>query len=90
MSSRATVLLALLSALLPVAGYAQEYLWCFDEDLITFQLQPDPIHLIIDHHAAMYNCCPEPVSWDVTMESGVIDITENVGVETPCDCICCF
>ena len=85
-----TVLLCLVMAFGLPAAQAQEYLWCYDSDVITFELDPDTSALSIEHRAAMYNCCPEPVSYEVALTPGIITVTEIVGVETPCDCICCF
>jgi hypothetical protein len=79
--------------ILAVAGSpvrAQEYLWCFGQDEVSFQFDPDNHLLSITHLAAMYNCCPEPVSYDVVMGDGLITVTEVVGADPPCDCICCF
>lgn len=74
----------------PQAGIAQEYLWCFDADQILLDLHPADHTLTIDHRAAMYNCCPEPFQYQLESVPGVVEITETVLEEAPCDCICCF
>ena len=69
---------------------AQEYLWCYNEDSVSFALDPAIPQLTIEHRAAMYNCCPEPVSYQVELGEGILTVTEIVGADPPCDCICCF
>lgn len=69
---------------------AQEYLWCFDRDTVEFRYDALASLLIIEHRAAMYNCCPEPVRYDVTLGQDLVTVTEMVGADPPCDCICCF
>lgn len=81
-------LLLLLWFATPAVG--QDYLWCYDADEIVFDLNPQSHVLTIEHKAAMYNCCPEPVSHDVVVTEGLISITESAGELQLCDCICCF
>ena len=91
MSFRILVVLTCLALVIcPATAWAQEYLWCFESDTIVFDYNPDSDLLIIEHQAAMYNCCPEPVSYLVEQAEGIITVTELVGEENPCDCICCF
>jgi hypothetical protein len=86
-----TLILALLFLLLGVLpAQSNDYLWCFDADEIVLEVDPQSGLLTATQRAAMYNCCPEPVDWDIDHDPGVLTIIETVGVEAPCDCICCF
>jgi hypothetical protein len=73
---------------LPAAG--QEYLWCFNQDEVVFHLDPVTSRLTIEHRSAIYNCCPEPVSYELAWGEGLLTVTEIIGADPPCDCICCF
>lgn len=84
------VLSSLVIVCLSPIAQAQEYLWCYEADAVAFSFNPESNLLTIDHQAAMYNCCPEPVSYLVEEAPGLITVTEIVGEEAPCDCICCF
>ena len=90
MSVRIVIALVLFLLILASPARSTEYLWCYDADEVLFDFAAATGILSVTHRAAMYNCCPEPVWWDVEQGDGVITITENVGVEMPCDCICCF
>ena len=82
------VIIALLAASTSASG--QDYLWCIDSDEILFDLNPQTHTLTIEHRAAMYNCCPQPVSHDLVITEGLISVTEHAGEYQACDCICCF
>ena len=84
------LLAAFLSAISPDPAEGQEYLWCFEGDDVLFDLNPQTNLLTIEHRAAMYNCCPEPVVHQVAVLDRLITVTEWAGVDSPCDCICCF
>ncbi len=90
MSVRIVIALLLFLIFASCPARSTEYLWCHDADQVLFDFEPATGVLAVSHRATMYNCCPDPVWWDVVQEEGVITITENVGVEMPCDCICCF
>ena len=90
MTLRAVAGFLVLLALAGPPAFGQDYLWCFNQDDVAFQFVPESASLTIIHTAAMYNCCPEPVSYDVVMGEGVITVTELIGADPPCDCICCF
>lgn len=77
------------AVLYPLPARGQEELWCYLGDAFSFEFDSDN-NLLITHSAAMYNCCPEPVSWDIEQTPGLIYITEFIGEDEPCDCICCF
>jgi len=80
---------SLLSLVCCVPAQAQEDLWCFlvDDFSLEFDLENN---LTLNHLAAMHNCCPDPVTWEMEQSPGLIAITEVIGEEEPCDCICCF
>ncbi len=84
------VLLCLSLLLIGFPAGAQEWLWCHGCDQVLFDVHPQSHLLTIRHDAAMYNCCPLPVTYELAVGEGVIDVTEIVGEEAPCDCICCF
>lgn len=64
-------------------------LWCNDTDALRLAVDPDGT-VLLTHAGAMYNCCPEPILYDVALDAGVMTVTERVLEESPCDCICCF
>lgn len=90
MSCRILVLILILAGLAASPAQGQEYLWCFDRDNVVFHHDPLTSLLTIEHQAAMHNCCPDPVWFEVALAEGLVTVTELVGVDPPCDCICCF
>ncbi len=81
-----TVFLLILPATIGHAGG----LWCTDTDGLRLDVVPATGAVWLTHTGAMYNCCPEPILYDVAAAAGVLTVTERVQEETPCDCICCF
>lgn len=81
---RALVLL-FVCVLLPVSGAAQEH-WCWDADEIVADVQGSTVHL--HHLAALLNCCPEPITFDIEVGDATIMVVESS--EDPCDCQCCY
>jgi len=86
------VCICLLILLTMAVGYsssaAQDYLWCADGDTVYAEVIESTI--TVHHDAAVYNCCPEPFQYDVSLQDGVIEIREVEVLENPCFCICCF
>lgn len=62
--------------------------WCLDADTVTAEVRDGLV--VVEHGAAFYNCCPEPIVYDLVVEGDVLDLTETVLEESPCDCLCCF
>lgn len=71
-----------------LAGGAAADHWCLDADVITAEPREGGIQ--VKHLAAFYNCCPDPIVYDLTVEGDVLILTETALEETPCDCLCCF
>lgn len=63
---------------------------CVDADELRLGVDPITGSVLLQHVAAMYNCCPEPILYDVEANGGTLTVVERVLEETPCDCICCF
>ncbi len=80
--------IALLLAAPPAAQATQ--LWCEDADALRIGVDPQTAAVLLTHAGAMYNCCPEPILYDVDAAGGTLTVVERVLEETPCDCICCF
>ncbi|MDO9171614.1 MAG: hypothetical protein Q7W29_07280 [bacterium] len=81
-----TILLLILPAAIGRAGGP----WCTDTDGLRLDVAPATGAVMLAHTGAMYNCCPEPILYDVAAAAGVLTVTERVLEESPCDCICCF
>ncbi len=81
-----TILLLVLTASIGRAGGP----WCTDTDGLRIEAAPAAGAVSLTHTGAMYNCCPEPILYDVAAAAGVLTVTERVLEESPCDCICCF
>lgn len=64
---------------------AQGEFWCWDADEILAHVEGDTVR--IQHLAALYNCCPEPITYDVQVGDATIFIQEFT--QSPCDCDCC-
>lgn len=82
----ATFLLPILAASSGRAGGP----WCTNTDGLRLEAAPAAGAVSLTHTGAMYNCCPEPILYDVAAAAGVLTVTERVLEESPCDCICCF
>ena len=88
---RASNLILPLALLLAAPPAAQAYqLWCEDADALRIGVDPQTAAVLLTHAGAMYNCCPEPILYDVEANGGTLTVVERVLEETPCDCICCF
>lgn len=86
---RACLLLLALTALAaPAAATPWDGFWCADADEIIVARHGDG--LMVTHLAALYNCCPGPMVYDVAMDGTAVVLTETALEATPCDCDCCF
>ncbi len=70
----------------PVA--AQQY-WCWNADGISATVQPGG-SVLVRHDAALYNCCPDPIVYDLSVKDRLAVLTETALADPPCDCLCCF
>jgi hypothetical protein len=61
---------------------------CLEDD--AFVLTPRTNGLLITHSNATYNCCPDPITYEIEQNGQQILVVERVLSEAPCDCICCF
>jgi hypothetical protein len=86
MRSLLVFVLALACSAAPAAAW--EYLWCFEADEIRVEV--DGATVTVFHDAALYNCCPEPILYDVEFGDATLLVVEHTLVEAPCDCFCCF
>ncbi len=80
----------LLAVLFAASHAAADPSACLNTDELTLGVGPTPGTVRLTHLAAMYNCCPEPILYDVGLQEGVLTVTERVLEESPCDCVCCF
>ncbi len=79
-------LIALLAGLiLPGVASAQRP-WCENADIVHATVEGDTLH--IEHLSALINCCPEPVTWIITVGDASLFVEEHS--QSPCDCECCF
>ncbi len=46
--------------------------------------------LTVHHVGALYNCCPEPFVYNVSLDGDLIRIREEEVLEYPCVCLCTF
>ncbi len=75
--------------LIPTFASAQP-LWCEDTDALHVSYDPQLDEILLRHTAAMYNCCPEPISHSVMAIDQTLFVVEHVGADPPCDCNCCL
>jgi hypothetical protein len=88
---RASNLILPIALLLTASATAQANpLWCEDADALQVSVDPQTAAVLLTHAGAMYNCCPEPIHYDVATSGGTLTVVERVLEETPCNCICCF
>ena len=53
----------LLCLALPLSAAAQDEFWCWDADVVEVVAHGDMVRIY--HLAALLNCCPEPITFDV-------------------------
>jgi hypothetical protein len=82
--SLALVLGAVLT--LALAGVSRAQFWCWDADSVQAEVSADTLR--IDHLASLYNCCPDPLTYDIQVGDATIFIVEHT--EAACDCDCCM
>jgi len=78
--------LLLVCILLPVATAAQGEHWCWDADVIQADVEGDVVRL--RHLAALLNCCPDPITFEIEIGDATILVVEHS--QDPCDCQCCY
>ncbi len=83
---RATSLRFCILLLIIFATSAHAQFWCWDTDEIVAEVDGHSVR--IEHLAALYNCCPDPITYDVEVGDATIFIQENTLM--PCDCECCY
>ncbi len=69
---------------------ADDYLWCNGTDEVRVEIDPATSDLHLFHDGAQYNCCPEPITYEVHFGDATLFIVEHVAADPPCDCNCCF
>jgi hypothetical protein len=79
-------LVLFLIVLSATTAVAQAEFWCWDADQILAEVEADTVR--IRHLAALYNCCPDPVTYDVAVGDATIFVEEHT--QSPCDCDCCM
>ncbi len=67
---------------------AQDYLWCFNADLVFLEVEGTTV--TIYHHATVYNCCPDLFAYEATWEEDHLVVTETEVLTIPCICLCCY
>lgn len=72
--------------LLAGPALGQGEFWCWNADLIQARVNGHTVDL--QHLAALYNCCPDPITYDITVGDATIMIEEHA--VAPCDCNCCM
>ena len=61
-----------------------------DQDCIEYQYDGASL-LLLKHVNAGFNCCPDEILADITIEDNVITIDEDESLESGgCDCLCLF
>lgn len=81
---RTLVLLA--CALFTLSTTAQCEFWCWNADEIQAEVEGDMVHL--RHLAALLNCCPDPITYEIEVGDATIMVVEHS--QHPCDCECCY
>lgn len=79
-------LVLLLCVLLPLTAGAQEEFWCWDADQVLAFVDSSSVRVL--HLAALLNCCPDPITYEVEIGDATIFVEENS--MSPCDCDCCY
>jgi len=61
-----------------------------DQDCIEYQYDGTGV-LLLNHLNAGFNCCPDEILADITIENNIITIGEDESLESGgCDCLCLF
>jgi len=88
MRSLLLCLCVLLCTALPAAAW--DYLWCFEADEVRVEVDPATARVTVIHDAALYNCCPDPIHYDVAFGDATLMVVEHTLIDAPCDCDCCW
>lgn len=80
------VAVVLVCFLLPLNVAAQDEFWCWDADEVEVTVDGDIVRIL--HHAALLNCCPDPITFDVHVGDASI-LVEQQSMYL-CDCDCCW
>ena len=78
-------LIVALYLLVASTAAAQSEFWCWDADEIRAEVKGGSVR--IQHVAALYNCCPEPITYEILVGAATILVEEHT--LAPCDCDCC-
>jgi len=79
----------LLTFLLPTVAAADHH-WCVGEDEVYVEVDPISADVLVFHDSALYNCCPDPITYEVHFGDATLFIVEHVAADPPCDCNCCM
>ena len=79
-------LLAGIVLVVVLPSVAQAQFWCWDADEVIAEVEGDVVR--IQHLAALYNYCPDPITYDIEVGDATILIVENT--QFPCDYECCY
>ena len=62
--------------------------WCWDDDQVYAEVAGGRVAVF--HDATIYNCCPDPFEYEISVEGDFIRVREIEVLSNPCYCICCF
>jgi hypothetical protein len=65
---------------------ARAQFWCWEADEVIADTEDDIVR--IQHLAALYNCCPDPVTYNIEVGDATILVEEYT--LAPCNCDCCM
>ncbi|MFH1681202.1 MAG: hypothetical protein ABIH26_11225 [Candidatus Eisenbacteria bacterium] len=82
---RGLFLLACVLSMSAAGAESQSGFWCWDADEILVFVEEDTVR--IQHLSALYNCCPEPITYEVHAGDATIFVVEHT--LSPCNCDCC-
>jgi len=61
-----------------------------DQDCVEFTYLPESKTLKIKHLNAAFNCCPDKVFGEISIDSNIITIVEKEKLTDPCKCNCLY
>ncbi|MBU1949660.1 MAG: hypothetical protein KJ927_13190 [Candidatus Eisenbacteria bacterium] len=83
---RTLLLILALCVVSSVAAGAHDEFWCWDADEILAEI--DGGRVTIQHLSDLINCCPDPITYDVSVGDATIMVEEHS--LSMCYCLCCF
>ena len=86
--TRAAMAAVVLTCLIVGTGLAQEP-WCWNADVVRVEVQGEGT-VVVHHDGAYYNCCPDPIVYDLVVQEHILLMKERTLEDPPCDCLCCF